>query len=614
MSGSLDYFDPFSAAKGTGSYFSGIQTGYQVVTPSRMLLGIEADISFPNTIQGTQIIASPAIGLATYSEQVLTSGTVRAKLGGVFDGFALYGTAGLAWSYDVLTRAQAAGTPVGGYALPGDSEGDRVTRLGWSVGAGADVPLSPQWSASLQYIYSSFGGHSAGFNGGNQRFSSDMTLQDVRLGLNYHFGAAGTEPAGAPAPAQTAPDWFAIHGQATYVHQYDFGFRSPYRGQNSLVPGQSRETADATLYVGLRLWQGAELWVNPEIDQGFGIAGTLGAAGYTSGEAYKVGAKYPYTRLPRTFVRQTIDLDGEREKVEGGINQLAGTHTANRLVFTIGKFGVTDVFDSNRFAHDPRTDFLNWSLLDTGSFDYAADAWGYTYGAAVEWYQGRWTLRAGLFDLSIVPNSTKLDPTFKQFQTVAEIERRHEINGQPGRIAITGFLSRGRMGEFTDAVRLAQMTGAAADTSLVRRTMGRTGVSMNLEQSVTPEIGLFVRAGVADGSVEPFDFTDIDRTLAGGFSLKGELWGRPGHELGIGAVLNGIASQHQAYLNAGGLGILVGDGRLPRPAAEKILETYYNIPVWGSLLTLDYQYLVNPAYNGDRGPVSVIGTRVRSFF
>lgn len=180
------------------------------------------------------------------------------------------------------------------------------------------------------------------------------------------------------------------------------------------------------------------MWVNPEIDQGFGLSSTLGVAGFPSGEAYKVGASVPYTRIPRLFLRQTIDLGGDSEKVEADLNKFAGTQTANRPVITIGKFGVTDVFDMNK-AHDPRSDFMNWSLIDTGTFDYAADAWGYTYGAAVEWYFEAWTLRAGLFDLSVTPNNSELDRRFSQFQWVGEIGHRHNLWCQSGKIAVTGF-------------------------------------------------------------------------------------------------------------------------------------------------------------------------------
>ena len=358
------------------------------------------------------------------------------------------------------------------------------------------------------------------------------------------------------------------------MQQYAFPFRAPYAGQNSLVPGQTRETWDATFYVGWRLWRGAELWINPEIDQGFGLSGTVGVAGYVSGEAYKLGANYPYTRLPRTFIRQTIDLGGASEKVESSPNQLAGSQTANRLVFTVGKFSVTDVFDTNKYAHDPRSDFLNWALIDTGSFDYASDAWGFTYGAAAEWYQGRLTLRAGLFDLSIVPNSTQLDPRFEQVQWIGEIERRYELGGQPGKLAATGFLTRGRMGRFEDAIRLAQLTGQPADIAAVRQYRSRAGISFNLEQQLSSDLGFFARGGLAGGNVEPYEFTDVDQTIAAGLVLTGKRWGRPDDTIGLGGVINGISGQHEAFLNAGGLGILVGDGKLPNPGTERIVEVY----------------------------------------
>ena len=249
-------------------------------------------------------------------------------------------------------------------------------------------------------------------------------------------------------PPALQTDNFAVHGQTTFLEQYDPPFHAPYAGANSLIPNEGRETFDATAFLGWRLWDGAELWVDPEIDQGFGLDFTLGVAGFPSGEAYKVGEAVPYVRVQRAFVRQTIDLGGDEQKVDAAANQFSGSQTANRLVLTIGRFSVADVFDNNKYAHDPRGDFMNWSIIDTGTFDYAADAWGYTYGASAEWYQGDWTVRGGIFDLSIVPNSIDLDPSFAQFQWVGEIERRYDLWGQPGKLAVTGFLTRGRMGSF----------------------------------------------------------------------------------------------------------------------------------------------------------------------
>jgi high affinity Mn2+ porin len=313
-------------------------------------------------------------------------------------------------------------------------------------------------------------------------------------------------------------------------------------------------------------------------------------------------------------VRQTFDLGGETQKLESGINQLSGSQTADRVVVTVGKFSVSDIFDTISYAHDPRNDFLNWTLVDAGSWDYAADAWGYTYGGAVEWYKGNWALRAGLFDLSIVPNSIELDHHFDQFETVYELEHRHELNGQPGKLAVVGYLNRGRMGRYDDALAFAAQNGTTPNTADVRRYASRSGVNVNFEQQVVPNVGVFARAGFADGNVETYEFTDVDRTASAGLSLGGKLWGRPDDTFAIAGVANGISSAHQAYLNAGGLGVLVGDGQLPHPGMEQILEAYYSLPVGAWKVTADYQFIVNPAYNRDRGPVSVIGMRLRTQF
>jgi high affinity Mn2+ porin len=437
--------------------------------------------------------------------------------------------------------------------------------------------------------------------------------------------ASGTAPQGdrATAPTGTAPrawqeeasDRFSIHWQATYVEQETSGFRAPYSGANSLSPRMGRETTDATLYLGAHLWPGAEVWINPEIDQGFGLNNTLGVAGFPSGEAYKVGKKRPYLRLPRLFVRQTLDLDDTREPVEGGANQFGGERSPNRLVFTVGKFGVTDVFDTNQYAHDPRGDFLNWAAVDVGSFDYAADAWGYTVGAALEWYQGRWTLRGGLFDLSDVPNSVHLEPGFHEFEADAELERRHEILGAPGRLLLTVFDNRGRMGLLDDAVQLAQGTGTPADIAAVRRYRSRLGASLGLEQQLSSDLGMFARVGKAAGNVEAYEFTDIDRTVSVGLSMKGPRWSRPHDTVGLAVIVNGISAARERYLNAGGLGILVGDGELPHPGSERIVESYYDVAVLSQVhLTLDYQWVDHPAYNLDRGPVSIGAVRLHVQF
>ena len=417
--------------------------------------------------------------------------------------------------------------------------------------------------------------------------------------------------------AKNAPDeTWAIHGQSTFVLQANARFRSPYQGPNSLDHhSQAKETFDATAYLGVRPWSGAEAWIDPEIDQGFGLSDTLGAAGFPSGEAYKVGKKLPYAKLQRWFFRQTIDLGGEQEKVDPDLNQLGGHWSANRLVLTLGKFSVVDVFDTNDQAHDPRKDFLNWTIIDAGTFDYAANAWGYTYGATAELYEGQWTLRTGLFALSDVPNSEKLDSSFEQNELVGEIEHRHSLLGHPGKIKLTVYRNRGRMGRFEDAIKLAELNGEPADIAAVRHMQSRAGLSFNLEQEVSKAVSLFVKGGVANGNVEPYEFSDVDRSLSGGLSIKGKSWGRGDDTIGVAVAINGISAVHEHFLDAGGLGILIGDGKLPHPGPERIIEAYYDLaPCKVFHVAIDGQLIDHPGYNRDRGPVPVGAIRLHAQF
>jgi len=427
--------------------------------------------------------------------------------------------------------------------------------------------------------------------------------------------ADGVAPAQAEARSPDIEQRFAVHGQATYGRQWTDAFHAPYAGSNSLSPSSSRATTDLTLFLGARLWRGAEIWITPEMDQGFGLDDTVGVAGFPSGLAYKVGAHDPYFRLQRAFIRQTINTGGAPEQVEGIATQLAGSHSPDRWVITLGKFSVTDVFDTNQYAHDPRADFLNWAVLDTGTFDYAADAWGYTVGIAVERYIDAWTFRAGVFDMSDVPNSKSLEPGFHEFQLIGEIERRYQLFGQTGRVLVTGFESRARMALLQDAIDLGMATGTTPDPTSVRQYRSRFGIGVSVEQPISSDLGAFLRAGKASGDVEAYEFTDIDRTITLGASLRATRFDRPADTLGLALVDNRISAVRQTYLDLGGLGILIGDGKLPHSGPERILETYYNVEALSWLhVAVDYQWVNNPAYNRDRGPVSIFGLRLHAQF
>jgi high affinity Mn2+ porin len=411
-------------------------------------------------------------------------------------------------------------------------------------------------------------------------------------------------------------DW-AVHGQATAVVQWHPAFSAAYSGPRSLDPkAQGNETSDATLYAGVRPWKDGEFWADLELDQGFGLSNTTGIAGFASGEAYKVGEHRPYFRLPRALFRQSFDLGGDRQAVESDLNQLAGSAAADRLVLTVGKFGVVDIFDANQYAHDPRQDFLNWAIIDLGTFDYAADAWGFTYGMAAELSLGDWSWRLGLFDGSSRPNDKALDPKpFDQTQEIVEIEHRQSLFGQEGKIKLLGFVSEARLGSYDDAIALARAAGGTPDTALVRRMREKAGAGINIEQPLSEEAGLFLRAGVTQGNAEVYEFADINRSLSFGASVTGAAWDRPHDRIGSALAFNGISDQAKRYFQAGGLGILVGEGQLPNSAGEMIWESYYSFSVIDGLaISADYQLVNHPAYNRDRGPVQVLAARAHLQF
>jgi high affinity Mn2+ porin len=441
-------------------------------------------------------------------------------------------------------------------------------------------------------------------------FSARLASVIIALGAACAAHAArADDPALSPTADGPA---VAFHVQATDVLQYHPAFPSPFEGTNSLRANASAaNTVNGSFFAGLRPWPGGQFWFDLDVNQGFAPSNTLGVAGYVNGEGAKVGHHSPYFRPQRLFYRQIIELSGGAADIDPDLFEFGGKTTKNRLVITVGKFSLTDVMDDNQYAHDPQNDFLNWAIIDTGSWDYAADAWGFSYGAAVELDEGAWSARGAVMDLSTVPNNAQLTPEFGQFQLDGELERRQSWFGREGKLKLLGFASRGEMGRFDDALALAAQTDSIPEMALVRHYRTRLGASLNIEQPVSDDAGLFLRAGWADGQYEPYEYADIDQTVAGGGQVTGARWGRKDDTVGVALVVNGISKAHEAFLAAGGLGILVGDGRLPHPGAETILDAYYRLAVVkGVQLTLDSQSVVNPAYDSDRGPAEVVGLRL----
>ena len=411
-----------------------------------------------------------------------------------------------------------------------------------------------------------------------------------------------------------APETWSLHGQATAITQGHGGFTSPYQGPHSLSPAREAATSfTTTLMAGWRPWQGAELYLDAEGAAGKGVSSVLGLAGAPNGETYRVGNPEFRAAVARVWLRQTFDLGGEPTKVEPDAHQLGGARGARRLVLHAGKLSVMDVFDANTYAHDPRSQFLNWTLMGHGAWDYPADTRGYTWGGAAELIWDAWALRLGRFAEPLEANQLEMDHGLARAHgDVVEVEHDHDLGGQPGVVRVMAFHNTTRMGDYRESLALRP---TAPDVTATRRYgRDKRGWGLNLEQALTANLGAFARWSWSDGRAETWAFTEVDRSASAGLARKGGGWGRPLDRVGVAFVQNGLSPDHQAYLAAGGLGFLLGDGRLIC-SPERILETTYAAAL-GRFLTasLDVQRIASPGYNRDRGPVRLVAVRLHAQF
>ncbi len=423
----------------------------------------------------------------------------------------------------------------------------------------------------------------------------------------------------ALAAAQTAvpeSETFNAKFQATYIWQTKPAFKAAYSGVNSLSPRAEKSYSfTSTAYLGLRLATNTELYFNPEVVQGVPMSGLTGLGGLSNAELQKTAGANLLLYRARLFVRQTWNVGDDRVAVASDANQLAGLRSNNRLVLTAGNLAVSDIFDANAYAHDPRTQFMNWSFLTHGAYDFAADSRGYSIGAALEYYTGDWAFRAGRFMMPRESNGLALDRGLgKRYGDQLELEKSYAIAGQPGKARLLVFRNQAVMGGFDDAIVAA--AGGVPVVAPVRKLRSKKGWGVNLEQSLTDNAGAFVRLAKNDGASEAYAFAEIDQSLSFGVQVKGASWGRAQDTLGIAYAQNGLSSSHQAFLAAGGNGFFVGDGRLNyRP--ESIVEGYYSIGLGflqRSAVSLGAQFIRNPAYNADRGPVKVFSLRLHTEF
>jgi high affinity Mn2+ porin len=403
--------------------------------------------------------------------------------------------------------------------------------------------------------------------------------------------------------------WWNFHVANTEIVQWQPAFPARYSGPNSLAShAESDETVDFDVFVGLRLWTGAELHVDGLAWQGFGLSHTLGIEAFPSAMAYKVGAPLADATFARVFIRQIINLGGEQQDVPDDALDLGGAQDISHLALTVGEISLLDIFDKNAYAGDPTSQFLNWAFVGNEAWDYPANSLGFITGFAGELYQPRWALRYGMFQEPREANGLAEDPAyFRAWGMVTELERRLNIRNHPGAIRLLAYLNRAHMGNYQEAI---DDPARPPDINATQTYRYKYGFGLNLEQELMKDVGFFSRLGWSDGKSQAWAYSDVDQSASMGVSLNGDLWKRPNDTYGIAGVVSALSHVHQKYFEEGGLGILAGDGALSY-GLEKAMETYYNVQVWKSLhLTADYQCVIDPAFNRARGPVSVLGGRI----
>jgi high affinity Mn2+ porin len=469
-----------------------------------------------------------------------------------------------------------------------------------------------------------------------------LLLVCLAIPCHVHGQVAPSNPAPAPSAPSPVPDsssdgpttlfphfesdriW--LSGQANIITQWHPAFRSPYQGPNSLSPeAQDASSRVLTLFTGLRINGTTEFLCDIQETGGHGIGEALGLAGFTNLDVVRnpLLSKAPY--VARLMWHQIIPLSGERAPSEGTPLSLFAQLPVRRIEIRFGKFSLVDFFDVNTYGSDSNLQFLNWTLDNNGAYDYAADTRGYTYAAMVEYDDRHWAVRFAEALMPKVANGIHLDADLARARSEnVEFELHHSL--LPRREAVVrllGYANHANMGVYSVAIDdfLAGKTMCAAGTvcrpditAHPLQTTMKYGFGVNVEQPLTDWLGLFARWGWNEGQHESYAYTEVDETEQVGAGLQGTKWKRKLDRAGLAFISNGISREHQEYLALGGLGFLLGDGKL-NYGRENIVETYYTLHVWRGIFTsFDAQYVANPGYNRDRGPVFAPALRLHVEF
>jgi hypothetical protein len=415
-----------------------------------------------------------------------------------------------------------------------------------------------------------------------------------------------------------------VHGQTTYINQRYNNFTSSYSGMNSLSSDKAMSyTWSGTLFFGARIAPNTDVYFNPEVVSGVAFSGLTGLGGFTNGEATKANGAQAKFYSARAFARHTINQEGDKVVLENEANQITQTVSSNRVVLTGGQFSTLDIFDDSRYAKDPRVQFMNWGNMTYLAYDYAADARGYSWGLAGEWYLDNWVMRASRMLAPKSPNGRDLNwQIFNTYGDQVEVERQHNIVDLPGKVSVLAYRNKMMLARFSDATNYVIQNNAQGTQAInnVRNNMQyKTGIGLHGEQALTNDLGVYARAFTSDGHTETMSFTEADNSISVGMGMNGTQWKRPNDSIGISMMRNGLSSYRRGYLQAGGVSYFIGDYASPSQTIsytpERIGEVYYNATVIKNVLAgLNFQHIINPAYNSARGPVNILSFRIHAEF
>ena len=428
-------------------------------------------------------------------------------------------------------------------------------------------------------------------------------------------------PAPPPGPPQdtnnSASFWsrFWVSGQANFIRQEHGAFFAEYSGPNSLHPyGEHATSRVLTLYTGFQITRNLEILADVESAGGRGLSNALGLAGFTNVDVVRNPTLGTAPYMAREMLHYILPLSDESTEATRNPLSLVSTLPVRRLEFRLGRMSTVDFFDINAVGSDSHLQFMNWTLVNNGAYDYAADTRGYTYGLVIEYYDRNWAFRFGEMLMPTVANGITLDWDIARARGENwELELHPELFAhRTSVLRLLSFVNHANMGSYREAID-EYLSGQYPVPDITRyREQGRVkyGFGVNVEQPLTSQWRSFGRLGWNNGSTESFAYTEVDRTASIGSDLSGKLWHRPEDKVGAAFVANGISGDHRRYLALGGLGFILGDGGLTY-GLEKIFETYYTAHVWrGISFAADWQHIADPGYNQVRGPVSVFSLRL----